>query len=281
MIQTVDFFPPIVDDPFAFGQIAAANAISDVYAMGGTPKLAMNLLCMPNCLSPEQVEGILQGGYQKAAEAGIVIAGGHTIEDVEPKYGMCVTGFAKPSEILTNGGAKVGDLLVLTKPLGVGVLSTASMAELLDPAGYQEMIRYMTMLNAAAKDVMMRHNPHSCTDVTGFGLIGHAQEMAATSGLTLLIDAKRVPLLPQALAFARDGIVPEGAYRNMHFLEQKVSLDAKVEEAVADLLYDPQTSGGLLVAVSEADANVFCTEYPEAAIIGEVTEKQQTDLVVE
>ena len=250
-IHTVDFFTPIVDDPFWFGQIAAANALSDVYAMGGRPAVAMNLLCVPGCLSQETIRKILEGGHQKAVEAGCVIAGGHTIQDDEPKYGLCVTGYVHPDKALRNVGARPGDALVLTKPLGTGVLTTAAKAELLSGAEYRAMTDLMAALNRDAARAAVPRRPSACTDVTGFGLIGHAREMAEGAGCTIELWPGRVPIVPQALELARDGIIPAGAYRNLEFAGPEVETAGTFPQAVLDCLYDPQTSGGLLLAIAE------------------------------
>ena len=216
VIQTVDFFTPIVDDPYLFGQIAAANALSDVYAMGGVPRLAMNLLCVPNCLSLQTVRKILEGGHDKAVEAGCVIAGGHTIQDNEPKYGLCVTGFVHPDRILKNVGARPGDVLVLTKPLGSGVLTTAIKGGLCTDAQKAEVYMHMATLNARAGEaVAAADNVHACTDVTGFGLLGHSYEMAAGSDVTIVLEGSRLPLMGGARELASMGIIPAGAYRNL------------------------------------------------------------------
>ena len=204
LIQTVDFFPPVVDDPYDFGQIAAANALSDVYAMGGEPRLAMNLLAVPSCLPREAVGAILEGGAAKVAEAGAVTAGGHSIEDAEPKYGLCVSGLVHPGAVLTNRGAREGDLLVLTKPLGTGILTTAAKAELLSGAEYRAMTDLMAALNRDAARAAVPLRPSACTDVTGFGLIGHAREMAEGAGCTIELWPGRVPIVPQALELARE-----------------------------------------------------------------------------
>lgn len=255
LIQTVDFFPPMVDDPFAFGQVAASNALSDIYAMGGVPKLALNLLCFPSDkLSPGDVRAILEGGASKVAEAGACLCGGHTIEDKEPKYGLSVTGFVHPGHILANSGAKAGDALVLTKPLGSGILSTAAKADLLDEAGSDHLIKVMTTLNAAAQRAMAGLAVHGCTDITGFGLLGHAHELAAASGVSLRLNAASLPLMAGALAFAAEGLVPAGAYRNRDHLADKVRFLQGVPLAMQDVLFDPQTAGGLLISVAEADA---------------------------
>lgn len=277
MIQTADFFPPVVDDPRSFGRIAAANALSDVYAMGGTPRLAINLLCFPTCLNLEIVREILAGGADKVVEAGAVIAGGHSIEDTEPKYGLCVTGFARPEEILTNSGAKPGDLLVLTKPVGTGVLSTAAKAELLTDGQMKEMIGLMSTLNKGAQEVMLPLHPSACTDITGFGLLGHVNELAEGSGVTVQLWADMVPFASGALELAQDGIIPAGAYRNRNYQEGKVKVEEAVALEVADLLFDPQTAGGLLISIPEERGVELVRRLNErgipGAVIGQVQSK--------
>ena len=208
LVQTVDFFPPIADDPYLFGQIAATNALSDVYAMGGEPKLALNLLCIPESMPKEAVHQLLRGGYDKAYEAGVIITGGHSILDPEPKYGLAVTGFVHPKKLLTNSAARPGDVLLLTKPIGIGVLTTAAKAELASPEAMALAHRLMTTLNKAARDCMVRYAVHACTDVTGFGLLGHAFEMAQGSDTHLTLFPGEIDLIPEALEFARDGILP-------------------------------------------------------------------------
>lgn len=282
VIQTIDFFPPIVDDPYTFGQIAAANAISDVYAMGGEPKTALNLLCVPAELEKKHVRAILEGGADKAMEAGIVVAGGHSIEDVEPKYGMAVTGFCHPSLIRTNSGAKPGDVLILTKRLGSGILTTAMKSDLCDPKTEKQVIATMAHLNKVAAEQMQAYTPSACTDITGFGLLGHVAEMAQSSGVSVVIHANHALLLDRVLEFARDGIIPAGAYRNRDYVKDHVTLEATVSRDVADVLYDPQTSGGLLIAVAARFANTLLERLKDAgeyaAIIGEVLPK--TDVTV-
>lgn len=265
----------MVDDPYHFGQIAAANALSDVYAMGGTPRLAMNILCYPEDLPGEIVRDIMQGGYEKVMEAGAVIAGGHSLKDHEPKYGLCVTGFAKPEEILTNSNAKPGDLLILTKPLGTGILTTAAKAGLVGEGTVAAIVESMAMLNKRACEIMKNYPVHSCTDVTGFGLLGHAYEMGAGSGVTIQLDAAAMPLLPEARDMARMGIVPAGAYANRAYLEAKLKIEPTVPLDLLDIMFDPQTSGGLLIAVPEDQAAGLLadlqSEIPAATIIGRVT----------
>ena len=266
MVQTVDFFPPVVDDPYTFGQIAAANALSDVYAMGGVPKLAMNLLAFPSCLPLEAVGEILAGGASKVAEAGAVIAGGHSIEDPEPKYGLCVTGLVHPHRVLTNSGGKEGDILVLTKPLGTGILTTAAKAELLEEGDYREMVAVMTTLNRAAAEAAVPLRPNACTDITGFGLMGHAKELAEGSGLTVELWPNRVPILPKALELARDGIIPAGAYRNLDFAGPEVERAGEFPQEVLDCLYDPQTAGGLLVSIPEDRAEELLRRLADSGV---------------
>ena len=273
LVQTVDFFPPIADDPYLFGQIAATNALSDVYAMGGEPKLALNLMCIPKNMPQEAVHQMLRGGYDKVYEAGCLITGGHSIFDEEPKYGLAVTGFVHPDRILTNSGAKPGDVLMLTKPLGIGVLTTAHKGELASPEGMELAYRLMTTLNKAARDVMVRFRVHACTDVTGFSLMGHLLEMVQGSGVQAVVDVEAVDIIPEALEFARIGVLPEGMYRNRTFAEPHV--DAGVAPlCLQDVLYDPQTAGGLLMAVDPADAEPLLAELrgavPSAQRVGTV-----------
>lgn len=275
LVQTVDFFPPIADDPFLFGQIAAANALSDVYAMGGEPRIALNLLCVPKSMPDSAVHDLLRGGYSKVYEAGAVIAGGHSILDEEPKYGLCVTGFVHPNHILTNAGAQPGDVLFLTKPLGAGILTTAAKADLCPPDVLQAVYARMTTLNRAARDAMVQFRVHACTDVTGFGLLGHALEMAQGSGVQIKLNVSALPIPSEALELARMGILPEGMYRNRKYAEPFVLADS-VPLEIQDALYDPQTSGGLLIAVDPNDADALAETMqktvPDACRIGTVSE---------
>ena len=262
-MQTVEFFPPIDDDPYTFGQIAATNALSDVYAMGGEPKLALNIMAVPDSLPKEAVHALLRGGYDKVYEAGAIITGGHSILDDEPKYGLAVTGFVHPDRLLTNSGAKAGDVLFLTKPLGIGILTTAAKAELLEPEERARITALMTTLNKGARDVMVKYRVHACTDVTGFSFLGHASEVAAGSDVQLRIDTAAIDLIPEALDFARMGILPAGMYRNRTFAEPMVDAGS-VELAVQDMLYDPQTAGGLLIACDPADADALFAALKDA-----------------
>lgn len=274
LVQTVDFFPPIADDPYVFGQIAATNALSDVYAMGGEPKLALNIMAVPKDMPKEAVHQLLRGGYDKAYEAGVLITGGHSILDDEPKYGLAVTGFVHPDRILTNAGAKPGDVLFFTKPLGIGVLTTAGKAGLTSPGGMELALRMMTTLNKAARDVMVQYEVHACTDVTGFGMLGHLYEMALGSDVQMTLDVAAVDLIPEALELARMGILPEGMYRNRSFAEGAVD-PGDTELARQDLLYDPQTAGGLVMACAPKDAEALHAALkkavPSAQRIGIVT----------
>ena len=272
LVQTTDFFPPIVDDPFLYGQIAAANAISDVYAMGGEPKLALNILCLPESMTREMVQELLRGGYDKAYEAGAIITGGHTIHGAEPIYGLAVSGFVDPRRILTNSGAKPGDVLLLTKPLGVGVLTTAAKAGLAEPAVMDRIYRQMATLNRTARDIMVKYRVHSF-------------EMAQGSGCTVHIQSGNVPFHPEAWDLAAMGLIPAGAYRNRDFAQKGVTVRGDVSRTMQDLLYDPQTSGGLLMAVDPADAAACLRELrdaiPAAAQVGYVTERQDNWLILE
>lgn len=273
LVQTVDFFPPIADDPYLFGQIAATNALSDIYAMGGEPKLCLNIMAIPESMPREAVHQLLRGGYDKVYEAGALITGGHSILDEEPKYGLAVTGFVHPDRVLTNSGAKPGDVLLLTKPIGIGVLTTAAKAELLSAEGQALAERLMTTLNRSARDAMVKYHVHACTDVTGFGLLGHAYEMAQGSDVEIQLHVDGVDLIPEALELANMGILPAGMYRNRTYAEPGVDA-GETALCKQDLLYDPQTSGGLLMAVDPADADALCRELsacvPSAQKIGTV-----------
>ena len=286
LIQTVDFFTPMVDDPFAFGQIAAANALSDVYAMGGQPLLCMNLLCCP----AEQMDAsvfrrVLEGGLDKIKEAGALLVGGHSVEDQELKYGLAVTGAVAPEHLLTNAGAQVGDVLLLTKPLGCGILATALKGGLLPQSAEETMVTAMATLNRAPLAVLaqegfaaLRPQVHACTDITGFGLFGHAHEMAVASGVSLHVWARSLPLLPETLDMASMGMIPAGAYRNQEHYRSSAH-SSLPEDAVEEMLgFDPQTSGGLLFSLSEQAAQALIVGLGELGyplpvqIIGRVEE---------
>ena len=285
IVQTTDFFPPIVDDPFLYGQIAAANALSDVYAMGGEPKLALNILCVADSMDDKTVREILRGGYDKAYEAGAIITGGHTIHGAEPIYGLAVTGFVHPKRVLTNASARPGDVLLLTKPLGIGILTTAAKAGLVEQPVLDRIYRQMAALNKAARDIMLRYEIHSCTDVTGFSLMGHSYEMAQGSGMSLHIESRKVPFHPEALEMAAMGFIPAGAYRNRDYAGAGAARAGEISRALEDIFYDPQTSGGLLIAVAEKDAqaclDALRQEIPTTAQIGYVTERAQNWIILE
>ena len=273
LVQTVDFFPPIADDPYLFGQIAATNALSDVYAMGGEPRLCLNIMAVPESMPKEAVHQLLRGGYDKVYEAGALITGGHSILDDEPKYGLAVTGFVHPDRVLTNSGARPGDMLLLTKPLGIGVLTTAQKAELLSPEGRALAEKLMTTLNRSARDAMVKYRVHACTDVTGFGLLGHACEMAQGSDVEMELRVADIDLIGEAVELAKMGLLPAGMYRNRTFAEPWVDA-GDTELCKQDVLYDPQTAGGLLMAVDPADADALYAELkgcvPSAQRIGTV-----------
>ena len=275
LVQTVDFFPPIADDPYTFGAIAATNALSDVYAMGGEPKLALNIMAVPEGMPGEAVHEMLRGGYDKVYEAGALITGGHSILDPEPKYGLAVTGFVHPDRMLTNSGAKPGDVLLFTKPIGIGILTTAAKADMLTPELEKRMTDLMMTLNKAARDAMVKYRVHACTDVTGFGMLGHLSEMATGSDVEITLHVDEVDLISEAYEFAQMGLLPAGMYRNRSFAEKYVDA-GQTELAKQDMLYDPQTSGGLLSAVDPADADALFAELkdsvPSAQRIGTVSE---------
>ena len=256
VVQTLDFFPPIADDPYTYGAIAAANALSDVYARGGEPVTALNILAVPETMEQKTVQSILRGGYDKVYEAGAVIAGGHSILDESPKYGLSVTGLVHPEKLWQNTGARPGDVLFLTKKLGAGVLTSAAKVDLTDPDPLQEAYAAMMTLNRAARDEMVRFPIHACTDVTGFGFLGHLYEMTHGSSVRARVDTKALRFLPQAEELAKDGILPAGLYRNRRYAEAVVD-PGETPLYLQDLLYDPQTSGGLLFAADAKDADAL------------------------
>ena len=269
IIHTTDFFPPIVDDPFTFGRIAAVNALSDVYAMGGQPLAAMNLVSFPLArLGREVLKEILRGGLTALKEAGAVLAGGHTVEGEELLYGLAVTGTVHPDRIWRNGGAQPGDLLLLTKPLGTGLVTTAARAELVDPGDLATAMRWMGTLNQSAAEALRDAEPHAVTDITGFGLAGHAAEMANASGLTLELELSALPRLPGALEAAATGLVPAGAGKNRDSLASVLDIADGADPLLVDLALDPQTSGGLLAALPAADARRLQRRLPSSAIVG-------------
>lgn len=284
IIQTVDFFTPVVDDPYQFGQVAAANSLSDIYAMGGKPLLALNIVCFPNCLPAGVLEEILKGGADKVAEAGAIIAGGHTIQDDVPKYGLAVTGLAHPEKILSNAGARPGDVLVLTKPLGTGIINTAAKGGLAPEKSLLSALETMLDLNQGASVAMVRSGATACTDITGFGLLGHASEMALASSVTLEIRAGSIPVLAGAGELAAMGMIPAGAYSNRDYLSGLAALPEGIKPEDEAILFDPQTSGGLLISVPEAKLSLLSEEMRRegvrAATVGRVREKGPLPIVV-
>jgi len=287
LIQTVDFFTPIVDDPYHFGQIAAANALSDVYAMGGKPLLAMNLVAFPvKKLDKAILKAVIAGGLDKITEAGALLVGGHSIEDEEMKYGLSVTGTVHPNRVVLNSGAKPGDQLLLTKPIGTGILSTAIKGGLAGPETEEMITSVMATLNREASEIMATAGPHGCTDITGFGLLGHVYEMAAASGGSVQIKASAVPVLPEVLNFASMGIIPEGAHKNRSFYAKHVISSLKEMDPMEMALYDPQTSGGLLIAAEPSVIGAIVErlsnrKYPlDFGVIGEVVEGEPGSISV-
>jgi selenide,water dikinase len=286
LVQTVDFFTPVVDDPYTFGQIAAANALSDVYAMGGTPVTALNIVGFPFCSLPGEILAqILAGGQAKAVEAGVAIIGGHTIQDKEPKYGLAVTGVISPEAIYTNAQAQIGDYLVLTKSIGTGVVNTAEKAGMATEEAMTEAITNMTMLNLHAAQAMCDVGCHSCTDITGFGLIGHTYEMAAGSKVAIELYAHAIPIITGALDFASMGLVPGGAYANRTALQEYVAWEKHIPQELQDLLYDPQTSGGLLIAVGPEKLDLLLAALRDknvlsAAVVGRVVPFRSKHILV-
>lgn len=276
IVNTVDFFTPVVDDPFTYGQIAAANALSDVYAMGGTPKTALNIVCWPQTGLPAEMLGeILRGGSEKAREAGVAIVGGHSVADEEVKYGMAVTGVIDPRRIVRNVGARPGDALLLSKPIGTGVLMTALKRRKLPEDHYAAAVRWMCELNAATAIAMLKYEVHAATDITGFGLIGHASKMAEGSGVTLRIEESDLPLMAGALECCRAGMIPGGGTRNREFYGPQVRISDEVADEIGELLFDPQTSGGLFIALPVNDAMKLLADLQaagntDAAIVGRV-----------
>jgi selenide,water dikinase len=276
LIQTVDFFTPIVDDPYWFGQIAVANALSDVYAMGGTPKTAMNLVAFPaRQMDLTILRQIIQGGIDKLKEAAVVLIGGHSVEDKEIKYGLSVTGVIHPARVLAKKTLRTGDRLVLTKPLGTGIVTTAIKANMAPAELTDKVTRLMALLNRDAAGIMANFNISACTDVTGFGLLGHLAEMVCGSGTSVRVNSGQVPVIAEALEFASMGLIPGGAHKNREFREEMIAFAKTVPRALQDVLFDPQTSGGLLISVSENQADALVATLKDqgigdAAQIGEI-----------
>ncbi len=285
LIQTVDIFPPAVDDPYEYGQIAAANSLSDVWAMGGVATLCMNILMFPANLPAEDVHAILSGGYDKAKEAGVAIVGGHTVKDDIPKYGLSVSGIVHPDKILRNNSIQEGDKLILTKPIGTGVLTNADRGGLLTNSQHKLLINVMTTLNKYAADAVLGMKCiHACTDVTGFSLLGHSYEMSQDTELSIVIDHKHVPYIPHAKKYAAMGLVPAATYSNKKYLHDKINFAKTLDTSTVDLLYDPQTSGGLLYSVAKDEANkvldILSKVCNYAEIIGHVEKRSSKSVTV-
>jgi selenide,water dikinase len=278
VVITTDFFTPVVDTPYEYGAIAAANSLSDVYAMGGKPFLALNIAALPDNLPAEISSEILRGGAEKAREAGVVIAGGHTVNDKEPKYGLVAIGFVHPQRIISKGGLKAGDVLILTKPLGGGVTTTAVKQEKVDTAHVAEAIEWMSRLNKIASELAVEFGVRGGTDITGFGFLGHAMEMAEASGVSLQIDFAKLPFLSGARGYAEKGIFPGGAFDNKNYFEASVTFAEHLDEPSQMLMFDPQTSGGLLFGLARGKLSAFETRAQELNqpywVVGEAREGQ-------
>jgi selenide, water dikinase len=282
LVQTVDFFTPVANDPYTFGQIAAANALSDVYAMGGKPLTALNLSCFSATIGADILAEILKGGADKIREAGATIAGGHTITDEEVKYGVSVTGIINPTKVITNSGAKLGDVLILTKPIGSGVLTTALKIEFITDEEFEEASKVMATLNKIASEEMQKIGVNSCTDITGFGLIGHAYEMAAGSEVALEIDSNKIPIMNKVKDLVQEYCLPSGAYSNEKYFEKWVSFSENIDDVTRLTFFDPQTSGGLLISVNKDKAeellkNINDRSEIKAEIVGRVVELNENN----
>lgn len=283
VIQTLDFFTPVVDDPYTFGQIAAANSLSDIYAMGGKPTVAMNIVCFPNCLPIEVLGEILRGGADKVLEAGAIVVGGHSVQDDEPKYGLSVMGIVHPDKVLKNHGCRPGDVAIITKPLGTGIINTAIKGGIASEAAYETAVKVMTTLNKYAGEIVAGYKITACTDITGFGLMGHAYEMASASDVTIRIFKDRLPYIKEAREYAEIGLVPEGSYNNRAYLVGKYEFEG-VEEWQADIIFDPQTSGGLLFTCTKEEAGKILEELDnlelKSYIIGQAEEYSGKHIIV-
>jgi len=267
IVNTVDFFTPIVDDPYVFGQIAATNSLSDVYAMGGEPKTAMNIVCFPKGKMEMEVLGeILKGGADKVKESGAVIIGGHSIIDEEIKYGMAITGVIHPDKIFRNVGVQEGDALILTKPLGTGIITTALKKGKASKESIDEAVAFMTTLNAAASAVMCKYPVHACSDITGFGILGHALGIASGSGVTLVIESQKLPIMHRAPRLAEKGYITGGCKRNRDYLKDKITVEKSLPEGIVEVAFDPQTSGGLLIAVAKRLAAKLIEDLQAAGV---------------
>jgi selenide,water dikinase len=283
VIQTLDFFTPVVDDPYTFGQVAAANSLSDIYAMGGKPTLALNIVCFPNCLPIDVLGEILKGGADKVIEAGAVVIGGHTVDDNEPKYGLSVMGMVHPDKVLRNYGSQIGDHIIITKPLGTGIINTAIKGQVASKEAYDKVIKVMSTLNKYAGEIIVKHKVSACTDVTGFGLMGHGYEMAQASKVTMKLYKDKIPYISEAKEYGEMGFVPGGSYNNRNYLEGKYEF-IDVPEWMKDILFDPQTSGGLLITCSKEESIQIIEELSklelESSVIGEVIPKEKDKYII-
>lgn len=285
IILTLDFFTPVVDDPYTFGKIAAANSLSDIYAMGGEPTVAMNIVCFPQCEDMAILREILRGGSDKVTESGAILVGGHTVDDMEPKYGLSVTGEVHPDKVRANSHVAVGDVLILTKPIGTGIINTAIKGEIADEQDYEEAVLVMEYLNKYPADALKKIDVNGVTDVTGFGLLGHVLEMAKGSGCSIEIDGESVPMLRNAREYANMGIIPAGMYKNLDYISPDVYVTEGVKQDILDVLYDPQTSGGLLISVPQQRASELIEELRNCKalcydIIGRAVEKKEKYVIV-
>ena len=282
----MDFFTPIVDDPYGFGQIAAANALSDIYAMGGEPKTALNLVAFPSAqMDIKILRAVLEGGLDIMKEAGVALIGGHSIQDKELKYGLSVTGFVHPRHIIQNTGLKPGDQLILTKPIGTGIINTAIKRGAASPEIIDVVTRLMTTLNRDAASVMTAHPVSACTDITGFGLLGHLAEMLSNTSIGIRLESKAIPIIPETIEFARNGFIPGGAFKNKAFRSSLLSPAPHIDSVLIDILFDPQTSGGLLMGIGKDSAgdlleNLKTAGVTEATIIGEVVSKPAGKIMI-
>lgn len=283
IVQTLDFFPPMLDDPYIFGQVAAANSLSDVYAMGAVPKTALNIVCFPEKMDINVLSQVLQGGSEKVMEAGAVLAGGHSIDDVDVKYGLSVTGIIDPHKIYTNVGCKPGDVLILTKPLGVGIVCTADRVGEASPEAMEQAIKSMTTLNKYAAEVVRSFPVHACTDVTGFGFLGHLHEMLGGQSRAVIYSSQ-IPHISEALQYAEEFLITGAAQRNRNFLEDHVEIESQVPFGIEELLFDPQTSGGLLVSVPKEVGEQVLAELEKlgmpCGIVGEVIGRGEKEIIV-
>lgn len=271
IVQTVDFFTPMVDDPYIFGQITAANSLSDIYAMGGDPQFALNIVGFPICSLPAEVlKEILKGAAQKLTEAGVSVAGGHSIDDPQPKYGLCVTGFVNPEKIWRNDGCDINQDIIITKPLGTGIITTAIKGEMADEQATAEAIETMITLNKKAKETIEKYQISCCTDITGFGLVGHSIEIAQGSGVDIHYNHQAIPFIHGAKEYASYGLIPAAAYKNMEHFKGRIEICPDVPQAVLDIIHDPQTSGGLLFACNKSDTKRILLDLDENGVFGKI-----------